>query len=412
MEFLVIQGCIVIPILTSLLMGPRSRKMSVNTYLFVFAYWLMCSIEAAVLLETAMLSNVYEHVIYTTEAILSIVMIITNSYAIVTLCSFLTPIGSQQHNKTDKKFDFIYRMFVGVAGVFFAELPLLIARIQIILADNKHNITQGSFYIWIVKDILFGVLIIPLLLSQKLKGKYMKYFSQSCAPPFDNPDVFFEPEKRDIEINKQRIRQLPNELVSPKMKPPCNITDLHTSRSPALPTIDEHVRTEVETRLKPEHYKPSSEKYKMKPEHYKLSSEKDNGLKLKQYKSSPEKEQENRLVSGHYKPSPEKEQEYRLAPEHYKPSPIMMERMLSSEHDSSSPENEKLPSPGYETRLKHEQYSPSSEKKGKILAGSASPILKKNNSNSSLKDCPVTKSSPLPKKVTFKFDKGKKYSPF
>ncbi len=95
---------------------------------------------------------------------------------------------------------------MGVAGIFFAELPLLIARFQILLAGGG-RITQGSFYMWLAKDILFACLIVIVVAAQKIKTKYQKYLRSSCAPAFDNPNVFFEPEKRDRYIKRQRNRK-------------------------------------------------------------------------------------------------------------------------------------------------------------------------------------------------------------
>lgn len=200
------------PILLSLLMGRRSRKMAVNTYIFTSVYWLITAIEASDLLETAMISKVYKHTIFTTEAIVSIVMIITNAYAIVTLCSFLTP--SLGESGGDHKFDLIYRSFVGLAGIFFVESPMLIARFQII-STNASQVIHGSFYMWVMKDCLFVILIIIILLHQQFRKKYVKYFKlQASTAPFDNPSVDFEPEKRDVYIHKvKKVRFLSPQIT-------------------------------------------------------------------------------------------------------------------------------------------------------------------------------------------------------
>ena len=182
-------------------MGRRTMKMYLNTYIFSFLYWLVLAIEAADLLESAMLNQVHQHVVFTTEAIVSIIMILCSSYAIVTLCSFITPAGEDGNGKRNAQFNFLYRSFVGVTGIFLGELPFLIARIQIIAKDS-HRVIQGSFYMWVVKDLLMMGLIVIVLFGQKITSKYDKIFNSSCTPLFDNPNVFFQPEVRDRHLDK------------------------------------------------------------------------------------------------------------------------------------------------------------------------------------------------------------------
>ena len=100
----------VAPILLALTMGRRTQKMRINTQLLIFAYWFIASLDAIELLETAMLSKHYKHVIFTTEAIVFIAMIISNSYAVVTLCSYMSPKDDDElcSVRYSKKFDFDY----------------------------------------------------------------------------------------------------------------------------------------------------------------------------------------------------------------------------------------------------------------------------------------------------------------
>lgn len=175
--------------------------MNLNTFLLCFCYWLVTGIEAADLMDTALLGEIYKHTIYTTEAIICIVMIITNSYAIVTLCSYISPISQSgdTDRKYDKKFDFLYKAFVSAGGVFFAEIPLLVARLQILSADGAQFLS-ATFFMWLTKDILFIVLIILSILVQKFGSKAMKI---PCKFTFDN-NIIFQPEKRDEYIVKEK----------------------------------------------------------------------------------------------------------------------------------------------------------------------------------------------------------------
>ncbi len=214
-EFLIIEACILMPIVLALCMGRRTRKMNCQTYILSFAYWLIAAIEASDLLETALLSKDYKHVIFTTEAIVSIVMIIVNSYAIITLCSYITPLNNPLIEKRySKKFDIIYKVFSGIAGVLFVEVPLLVARFQIMLTDAQ-KFLHGTFYMWILKDTLFICLIISTLVLQLRVQSWLK--RNPCGPRFDNTDVFFQPEKRDTYIHYQRKNRCPSPVLTPAL---------------------------------------------------------------------------------------------------------------------------------------------------------------------------------------------------
>ena len=207
------------PVVLALFMGRRTRKMNCKTYILTFTYWLVVAIEASGLLETALLCIDYKHVIFTTEAIVSIIMIITNSYAVITLCSYLTPMTTSSYlpkTKYSKKFDLVYKMFVGCAGVLFVEIPLVIARFQIMITSNVHTFLYGTFYIWLLKDVLFICLIIIMMV---LQGNIrMRLKKASCRPKFDNTDVIFEPEKRDTYIYHHHHRQkAPSPILTPRM---------------------------------------------------------------------------------------------------------------------------------------------------------------------------------------------------
>ena len=138
------------PIFMALLMGRRSMKMDLQTYILSFLYWLVLAIEACDLLESAVLNHVHQHVVYTTEAIVSIIMIISCSYSIVTLCSFISPVDRDHSNtslpinKLYRKFNVVYRIFVGVSGILLGELPFLIARVQIMFHEHQIIVANST----------------------------------------------------------------------------------------------------------------------------------------------------------------------------------------------------------------------------------------------------------------------------
>ena len=191
------------PVLLALFMGKRTCKMHQHTYILNFAYWFVVAVEAAALVETALLGDHYKHIIYTWEAMVSIVMIVSNSYAVVTLCSYISP-GTADHGGTNRKqFDFIYKVFMGAASIFFAEVPLLVARFNILAADMVHFL-PGTFYFWLMKDMLAIMLLCAMVLMQKLGKKYISNIPCTPIKSFDTQNLLFQPEKRDVYIVKQK----------------------------------------------------------------------------------------------------------------------------------------------------------------------------------------------------------------
>jgi hypothetical protein len=199
--FLVIQSSIFIPALLCLFMGRRSRKMTFNTHLLTFTYWLVTAIEAAELLDYSLLHADYSHIIFTTEAIICIVRIITHSYAVVTLCSYISPMRREIDHEFQKKFDFLYQCFVVISGIIFSEIPLLTARFQII-ALNPSNRLPGSFYMWLIKDFIFISLLLVLMVGQRIARKSSA--KMLCRIHLDTPNVVFQPEKRDVYIVRKK----------------------------------------------------------------------------------------------------------------------------------------------------------------------------------------------------------------
>lgn len=191
---------IVIPIIVALSMGKRTRKMTIGTYLLSFAYWFVTALESVGLLEVALKNNQYKRIIFTTETIICITMIVINSYAIVTLCSYINPMNIIDNKRTTHKFDFVYRVVLAVSGIVFAEIPLFISRCHI-LVQHKGNALPGTFYVWFMKDILWLVLIPVLLYVQRFGQKYLRI---PCKPRFENKHLHFEPEKRDAYINRHK----------------------------------------------------------------------------------------------------------------------------------------------------------------------------------------------------------------
>lgn len=159
------------------------------------------------MIETALLGDRYVNSVYTTETIVSVVMIIANSYAIVTLCSYISPMGCRDEQATNKRFDFLFKTMMGATGIVLVEIPQLVARCQILAAGSTgpYQYLSGVFYMWMFKDILFIPLIITLLLLQKMGGhRVVKVIKTPCSVNFDNPDVLFLPEKRDAYIIRHK----------------------------------------------------------------------------------------------------------------------------------------------------------------------------------------------------------------
>jgi hypothetical protein len=197
----VIQVSLLAPSLLTLAMGRRSRKMSFPTVVIIACYWLIAGIETAhlVSVEVITMATVRRHVITSTAAIVAIAMILSNSYAVVTLCSYICPADRDDAPsiKEGMWFDTLYRCLMGGAGILFAEIPLLAAHAQVI-AVNRH--VPATFYTWIAKDVVF-ILVAIVTVVYYLVGARRDVIGASCGRlAFDNPDVFFLPEKRDAYI--------------------------------------------------------------------------------------------------------------------------------------------------------------------------------------------------------------------
>ena len=206
-----VQVAIVTPVLLGLAMGKRTQKMLYSSSLLVFAYWFIAALDAIELLETAMFSKSYKHVIFTTEAVVSIAIILANSYAVVTLCGYLTPVDTVNLKKFGycKKFDFLYKAVVGSLGMFFCEIPLLTARIQILFTDVD-RIVYGTFFLWIVKNVTFTLIIVFIVFVKRIRKKFSRI---PCRPSFDSDSAIFNPEKRDTYIySHQQLQAGPSAL--------------------------------------------------------------------------------------------------------------------------------------------------------------------------------------------------------
>jgi len=190
-------------------MGRRTRKMNFNTYVFSFVYWLLTAIEAVDLMENVLLGEAYRHMIYTTETMVSIIMILTNTYAVVTLCSYVAPSQKAAVSKEhlDQKFDLLYKGFVGSSGLIFAEIPFLVARFQV-WASAHSRLLPGAFYAWFIKDVIFIGLIVVTVMIQTFGQKLMRI---PCQPrrASDGSDIVFQPEKRDAYIQRRRSQHTP-----------------------------------------------------------------------------------------------------------------------------------------------------------------------------------------------------------
>jgi len=74
-------------------MGLRTRKMSAATVVIVACYWLVTGIETAdlVAIDIVTAATASLHPLVSTAAIIAIASILSSSYAVVTLCSFISP---------------------------------------------------------------------------------------------------------------------------------------------------------------------------------------------------------------------------------------------------------------------------------------------------------------------------------
>jgi len=105
-------------------------------------------------------------------------------------------------------FDGLYRGVVGTAGILFAEIPLLVVRARVIAESSGfRRPLPVVFYIWLIKDCVF-IVIAMVTLAFYLVHVRRRTAGTSCnacgRAAFDNPDVFFAPEKRDTYIAQQQ----------------------------------------------------------------------------------------------------------------------------------------------------------------------------------------------------------------
>ena len=105
-------------------------------------------------------------------------------------------------------FDGLYRAVVGTAGILFAEIPLLVVRARVIAESSGfRRPLPVVFYIWLIKDCVF-IVIAMVTLAVYLVQVRRRTAGTSCnacgRAAFDNPDVFFAPEKRDTYIAQQQ----------------------------------------------------------------------------------------------------------------------------------------------------------------------------------------------------------------
>jgi len=202
-QMAVVQLALLAPPLLSLAMGRRSRKMSYPTVVIAAFYWLIIAIETADLIsmEVIVKATSRRQAAASTAAIVALAMILSNSYAVVTLCSYICPSDQDRvETSTSKRamwFDGLYRCLLGGVGVLFAEIPLLASHVQI-LTVSLH--VSSMFYGWMVKDVVF-ILVAVISVIFYAVGSKRDVLGASCGRlAFDNPDVFFLPEKRDAYI--------------------------------------------------------------------------------------------------------------------------------------------------------------------------------------------------------------------
>jgi len=193
-------------------MGHRTRKMSCSTVVLVACYWLLVGIETAdlIAIDTIATATASLHAIVSSAAIIAIAAILSSSYAAVTLCSFISPTdddGGPPSNSRVRRlptFDALYRVVVAATGILFVEIPLVVVRSQVIAAANQAPAFRRLpvvFCMWLIKDSAFiaiAVVTVVLYVVKARRGKTEGMSCNSCGRmAFDNPDVFFAPEKRD-----------------------------------------------------------------------------------------------------------------------------------------------------------------------------------------------------------------------
>jgi len=209
-----IQVTLVVPSLLTLAMGHRTRKMSCATVVIVSCYWLLTGIETADLISIDIVSTAVGslHAIVSSAAVIAIASILSSSYAVVTLCSFICPTDGASSSRTWlPTFDRLYRVIVGTTGIVFAEIPLVVVRSQVIAAYNHQSGTSrllpAVFILWFVKDSTFILIsmVLAVIYVVRVRRKVGAIACDSCGRmAFDNPDVFFAPEKRDTYIAERQ----------------------------------------------------------------------------------------------------------------------------------------------------------------------------------------------------------------
>jgi len=188
--------------------------MSCSTVVIVSCYWLVTGIETSDLIAIDIVSAAFGslHAVVSSAAIIAIASILSCSYAVVTLCSFISPSDTASNTRTHlPSFDGLYRVIVGAAGILFAEIPLVVVRSQVIATYDHRSSTSRQrlpvvFILWLVKDATFISISMVLVVIYLVKAR-RKVDGLSCDScgrvAFDNPDVFFAPEKRDTYIAEQ-----------------------------------------------------------------------------------------------------------------------------------------------------------------------------------------------------------------
>ena len=183
--------------------------MSCATVVIVACYWLFIGIETADLIAIDIVSAAAGslHAIVSSTAVIAIASILSSSYAVVTLCSFISPTddGTTNSRRHLLSFDQLYRVIVGAVGILFAEIPLVSVRSQIIAAYHQSSTFRqlpAVFCIWLVKDVAFIIIAVVMVVMYMVKARRKTGAGgSSCGRmAFDNPDVFFAPEKRDTYI--------------------------------------------------------------------------------------------------------------------------------------------------------------------------------------------------------------------
>lgn len=185
-RLMIIQATVLLPIILLFSMGRRTRKMQLTTFLIDFFYWLIIGVEICSLIEQP---YAYTDAVLTTCSIVAIASILTNTYAIVTLCSYLTPTTKD----TYETFDLLFKGVNAFSAVCFVEVPLIVSRVRLLMTND---IIKGSFYGWLVKDIFTIILLLMVIIDSKVVKK--KIFNCYSCRTND-----FEPEKRDVYIRRK-----------------------------------------------------------------------------------------------------------------------------------------------------------------------------------------------------------------